>query len=75
MGNVKRFIESGEYLRAGKGQPETLLSLIRNQQARGSNPRAGSINIKGLAEIANLFFIKDNLKEILINFFFYQNHL
>jgi hypothetical protein len=26
--------------------------LIRNQQVEGSNPPAGSMNIKGLAEIA-----------------------
>ena len=28
---------------------ETLFVLIRNQQARGSTPRAGSSEIKGLA--------------------------
>ena len=31
--------------------------LIRNQQARGSTPRAGSSEIKGLAKAANPLFI------------------
>jgi hypothetical protein len=49
MDKVKRNIEAGEFIRADKGRPETLLSLIRNQQVRGSNPRAGSNDFKGLA--------------------------
>ena len=49
MGNVKNISKAGEYLREGLRQPETLLSLIRNQQVRGSNPRAGSRIIKRLA--------------------------
>ena len=41
MEKVKRLFRLDELSRKDMGQPETLLSLIRNQQVRGSNPRAG----------------------------------
>jgi hypothetical protein len=56
MQKVKVIFDAGEFLRAGKGRSETALSLIRNQQARGSTPRAGSREIRGLANEANLFY-------------------
>ena len=50
MHKVKGFYRLDEYYWRGKGRPETLSALIRNQQARGSTPRAGSSIkiIKGL---------------------------
>jgi len=56
MQNVKKIYHSGDFSREGKGRPETLFSLIRNQQARGSTPRAGSSENKGLAITANPIF-------------------
>ena len=40
--------------------------LIRNQQVWGSNPHAGSREIKGLAEMANPIFILGYHKERLL---------
>ncbi len=34
-----------------------MFALIRNQQARGSTPRAGSSKINGLANKANPIFV------------------
>ena len=42
MQKVKIIYHSGDFSRKGMGRSETLLSLIRNQQALGSTPRAGS---------------------------------
>jgi hypothetical protein len=57
MGIVKGFFELNEFSRRVKGRPETMFALIRNQQARGSTPRAGSSEIKGLAIMANPIFV------------------
>ena len=50
---VKINIDAGEFIWADRGRSETLLSLIRNQQAGGSTPPAGSSEFKGLADLAN----------------------
>ena len=55
MQKVKIFYHSGDFSRHGMGRSETLSALIRNQQARGSTPRAGSSEINGLAQKANPF--------------------
>lgn len=57
MHKVKVFYRLDEFYWRGKGRPETLSALIRNQQARGSTPRAGSKEIKGLADKAGPIFI------------------
>jgi hypothetical protein len=57
MQKVKRFFSLDEFSRRGKGRPETSFSLIRNQQVEGSNPPAGSRDIKELAEEANSIII------------------
>jgi hypothetical protein len=44
-----------------KGRHSSVVEqLIRNQQARGSTPRAGSNEIKGLAILLTSFFVRDN---------------
>ena len=53
MHKVKIFYRLDEFYWRGKERPETLFALIRNQQARGSTPRAGSSEIKGLAILAD----------------------
>ena len=56
MHKVKGFYRLDEFYWRGKKRPETLSALIRNQQARGSTPRAGSSENNGLAELANPIF-------------------
>ncbi len=42
MQNIKRFFRLAENLWKDKKRHETYFVLIRNQQVRGSTPRAGS---------------------------------
>ena len=58
VGNVKIFlVEQGIFWEALK-QYERIFWLIRNQQVWGSNPHAGSNEIKGLADVAGPIFIQ-----------------
>ena len=59
MQKVKIFYHSDDFSRMGMGRSETLSALIRNQQARGSTPLAGSIvkNIKGLETVSIPLFL------------------
>jgi hypothetical protein len=57
MYKVKGFIGLEELPRRGMERSETLFVLIRNQHARGSTPRAGSNEIKGLAVWANPIYV------------------
>ena len=64
MMNVKIFYGLYEIARRDMRWSETLLSLIRNQQAEGSTPPAGSNEIKGAAYWLPLFLFMDRILAI-----------